>query len=452
MAARLGAPWDGPGDPTAAAVDVDPDVPPWEVLDRTREALVAADAATRRRLGAHHTPHDLARRLAALVVDRPDAVVADPACGGGAFLVAAGQLLVEHGADRRHVVEHQLLGADIDPLAVATTKAALAAWAGAHQQARIDVADGLTWRPATAPDVVVGNPPFRSPLAAGAPAGRLAAYTNLASRFLVAAVDLVRPDGKVLLIQPESVLAARDAGPVRAVGTIAGLWLAGEPAFGADVRVCAVLLQDGARCVRRWTGLAVTPAGSVTLDRGAPTWAHLRPGAPPARTTTTRTIGDLATAAAGFRDEFYGLAAAAREADDCDGPPLITSGLIDPGRLLWGEKPARIAGRRYERPTVDLAALTPRLRSWVDARRTPKVMVATQTKQLEAAADPTGDAVPLTPVIAVHPHDLADLDRILATLHHPGTTAWAHRHYGGLGLNGDVVKLSASQVLAIPLV
>jgi hypothetical protein len=252
------------------------------------------------------------------------------------------------------------------------------------------------------------------------------------------------------------VLAARDAAPVRrAAATLAGLWFPGEPAFGADVRVCAVLLRHGATRVQRWTGLDVTPAGSAPLDPTAPTWAHLRPGAPRARrrgTPTTGTIGDLATAAAGFRDEFYGLAAAVREADDEADPPLITSGLIDPGRLLWGQKPARIAGHRYERPTVDLAALPPKLRAWVDARRTPKVLVATQTRTIEAAPDPTGTTIPLTPVIAVHPHDPADVDRIVAALSTPEATAWAMRHYGGLGLNAGALKLSARQVLDVPFV
>ena len=421
----------------------------WEELDRAREAQVAADPRRRKALGAHHTPPALARRLAALAIDDPTAVVADPACGGGAFLVAAGERLVELGADRRHVVEHQLLGCDIDPHAVATTRAALESWGDAPAP-HVHTGDGLTWQPPTRPDVVVGNPPFRSPLAKGAHPGTLAPYTDLAAQFLVRALDLAPT---VLLIQPESVLTARDAAPVRQHRTLAGLWLANERAFDADVRVCALLFQRSARRVRRWTGLDVTETTPAALDPTAPTWGHLRPDAPPAPpspTGATRTIGDLATATAGFRDQFYGLAAATRE--DGDGPPLITSGLIDPGRLLWGTKPARIAGTTYHRPTVDLAALPPAIRAWVDARRTPKVLVATQTRRLEAAPDPTGDTVPLTPVIAVHPHDPADVDRIVDALSTPHATAWARRHYAGAGLSASAIKLSAKQVLAVPLV
>ncbi len=446
VAARYGAPWDGPGDARAAGrVDVPDDRPPWEVLDATREALVAADPDERRRLGAHHTPPDLARRLAAIAV-RPGDVVADPACGGGAFLVAA----ADAGAAT-------LLGADLDPLAAATARAAVALRTKGPPP-RIDVADGLTWRPHASPpiDAVVGNPPFRSPLRAGARAGRLGAYTDLAGRFLVAALELVRPGGTVLLVQPESVLAARDAAKVRAAGRIVGLWVAGEPVFDAAVRVCAPVLERAdprPGPVRRWPGALVDPVAAADLDPDAPTWAHLRPGAPgapPAPPTGTRTIGDLATATAGWRDQFYGLAAAATD-DDPGGAPLVTSGLVDPGRILWGTKPARIGGRRFERPTVDPAALDPRLRAWVADRLAPKVLVATQTRSIEAAPDPDGRFVPVTPVIAVHPHDPADLARIAAALADPAATAWALRHYGGTALAADRVKLSAGQVLQIPL-
>ena len=454
VAARVGAPWDGPGDPRGVAVDVILDRPPWEVLDAAREALVAADPEARRRLGAHHTPPALAAKLAALVVGDATSTVADPACGGGAFLVAAGEALVRRGANRRRVVEEQLLGADIDPLAAATSRAALSLWSGGARAAGIDVADGLEWRPPAPVDVVVGNPPFRSPLAAGARRGGLAPYTDLAGRFLVAALDLVRDDGRVLMLQPESVLAARDARPVRGAGALDGLWFDDERVFAADVRVCALLLRRSTHqppVVARWVGADVSATSAAELEPAAPTWAHLRPDAPAADTSRgTSTIGDIATATAGFRQHFYGVAAATREGGD--GPPVVTSGLIDPGRLLWGERTARIAGRHYHRPTVDLDALPPAIAGWVEARRTPKVLVATQTRAIEAAADHAGVTVPLTPVIAVHPHDAGDVDRIVDTLSGDRATAWARRHYAGTALGRGAIKLSARQVLEVALV
>jgi len=453
VAAALGAPWDGPGRP--APVTVPAGVPGWQVLDATREALAAPD------LRAHHTPEGVARRLAALALDGvgPAAVVADPSCGGGAFLLAAAEHLAagDPGADRRRIVRDQLAGADLDPLAVATTRAALALWSGGEGAPQVVVADGLSsWRPPASVDAVVGNPPFRSPLAAGARPGRLGAYTDLAGRFLAAALPLVRGGGTLVLLQPESFLAARDAAPVRAAvvagGALAGLWVAGEDVFdGAAVRVCAPLVRVGGRQgpVRRWSGPGVRPAGTAGLDPEAPTWSHLRPDAPPPPRPSRRTVGDLATATAGFREEFYALAAAAT--DGGDGSPLVTSGLIDPGTLRWGTRPARIGGRRFQRPTVDVDALDGRIRSWAAARQVPKVLVATQTRVLEAAPDPGGRTVPLTPVVAVVPRDPADVWRVAAALTAPAATAWALRHYGGTGLGRASVRLSASQLLAVPL-
>jgi hypothetical protein len=70
---------------------------------------------------------------------------------------------------------------------------------------------------------------------------------------------------------------------------------------------------------------------------------------------------------------------------------------------------------------------------------------------LEAAPDPTGRHVPVTPVVAVVPHDPADVWCVAAALLNPSATAWALRNYGGTALSGDAVKLSAKQVLDVPL-
>jgi hypothetical protein len=320
------------------------------------------------------------------------------------------------------------------------------------------VGDGLAvaWEA----DVVVGNPPFLSPLGAdttGTPAAVAmraalgAPYLDVAALFLVRAVERAE---RVVLLQPESLLSARDARVVRQrVGDrLEGMWIAGEPVFGAAVRVCAPVLGPprSNRTVRRWRGSGVHPATRAPQPPAA-SWSALR-------TTTAPTvrvargagrIGDLATATAGFRDEFYAIAAAVQEGGA--GSPVVTSGLIDPGRLAWGERPARIGGRRYRAPTVDPADLDGRSARWVAARLVPKVLVATQTKVVEAAADPDGRVVPLTPVLAVAPHDPGATHRLAAALTSPVVTAWALHTYGAAALGSDSLKLSATQVLEAPL-
>jgi hypothetical protein len=463
VALAVGTVWSGPGEPTPVEV---PAVPGWVALDAAREALLDRDH--RRRLGAHHTPPGLARRLVDVALEGlgPEVVVADPACGGGAFLVAAADALVGAGADPERVLSRQLAGLDLDPLAVATSEAALVCWGAAHgttTRPQVRAGDGLL-EPYVA-DVVVGNPPFLSPLGVttgggdGAVALRralAAPYADTAGLFLVQALASVPPGGRVVLLQPESLLTARDARPIREAASphLDGMWVAGEPVFRAAVRVCApVLVRDRpAGPVRRWSGRSVRRR-SATPAPPAGSWAALRPStAPKVRVRHDSVLGDIAGATAGFRDEFYGVAAGVTEgADDADSAPIVTSGLVDPGRILWGERSARIAGRRYARPVVDVGCLDERLQEWVVARLVPKVLVATQTRVVEAAADPVGRFLPLTPVVSVTPADPADLWRVAAALTSPVVSAWALRTFGGAALSADAIKLAARQVLVAPL-
>jgi hypothetical protein len=466
----MGVEWSGPGRAVGlpAPLPADASVWPW-ALDAARQSLLAvSDPAARRRLGAHHTPPVVAHRLAAIALDGLDSVdgpVVDPSCGGGAFLLAAGEVLVRSGRASRAdlTAGGSLRGADLDPLAVATARAALEAWSGVPPPPdAVVVADGLAegWCEPASATAVVGNPPFLSPLTDGAPAGGIAAYTDVAARFLLAGVRLARCGARLVLVQPESVLASRDAAPVRAAvlraGALEGVWVAMEPVFEAAVRVCAPVVRVGVdqpASVRRWRGADVRPARAVRADVATlRTWAPLRPADVPRGPRVRGRVADMAAATAGFRDEFYALAAAALEAVAGDARPrLVTSGLVDPGVLRWGERRARIGGRTYDAPVVDLDALDDRVRSWVDARLVPKVLVATQTRVLEAAADPSGRYVPVTPVIAVMPDDPARLHHVLAALLAPAASAWAVRHYGGTALASEAVKLSARQVLDIPL-
>jgi hypothetical protein len=163
-------------------------------------------------------------------------------------------------------------------------------------------------------------------------------------------------------------------------------------------------------------------------------------------------LGDLATATAGFRQHFYGLAPFVT--DDGDGPPLVTTGLIDAGHCAWGERPARFAKRRFAAPRVDLEALgrdDPALAEWARGQLRPKVLVASQTKVIEAAVDAAGTWIPSVPVVSVHPRRVDDLWAVAAVLLAPPVSAWAaHRHLGS-GLGPTSLRLRASEVLDLPL-
>jgi hypothetical protein len=430
----------------------------------------------RRQLGAFYTPSDVAGRLVAIALDglAGGPTVCDPACGDGVFLLAAGRALAARGLPPERVGRDLLWGCDVDREAVGATRAAITAWSGVDPADHLRVGDGLmlatsTWRGQF--DALVGNPPFlnqleratvrRGPLPASLDAFA-GPYTDTAWLFLVSALDLVRPGGRVVLVQPQSLVAARDAASVRDAieSSLAGMWWCDEPLFDASVRVCAPVLGRARGSIERWTGRDVQPIAPV--DWPQPAWSALVPSdtplATPGRLATatgehpgvvTR-LGSMATATAGFRDEYYGLTAHVVDDEHADLAKLITSGLIDVGRVRWGERVTRFGGRRFLHPRVDVHDLDGSVARWVQQRLVPKVVLATQTKVLEAAVDVRGDWIPSTPVIAVHGAP-ADLWRVAAVLTAPAMSAWALRHHAGAALHADAIKLSARQVLDLPL-
>ena len=139
------------------------------------------------------------------------------------------------------------------------------------------------------------------------------------------------------MVQPQSLLGARDAAPVRDAlvsrASLVGMWLTDEQPFGASVQVCVPVLRHrvhptaGGGPAERVPGTTVAvwwrddPPRRLALTAGAVagSWSPLLavaqgvpPPAPPV--PGARRVGELARCTAGFRDEFYALAEVAVEA------------------------------------------------------------------------------------------------------------------------------------------
>ena len=425
------------------------------------------DAQIRKRLGAWYTPPALVDHVLDEVLEplltTPGAAdrgvrLLDPACGDGRFLVAAAERMRRRFGS---VPDGCLHGVDIDPDAVRTARAALGTTADVHQG---DALDGAVPGEALF-DAVVGNPPYLNQLAAvtsrrGRSRWGGGPYADTAALFLSWALGAVRPDGgRVGFVLPHSLLATRDTASIRsevlATARLDALWWAGERVFDAEVLTCiATFVRGEAQAsIRRTHGPAFAPLPDADgHDLSVrPTWSHLVADAAgiPAVQLGVVTLGELAGATADFRDQYYGLVG--HVSDSGDGPPLVTSGLIDAGSCAWGERPARFARQSFNAPRVDLDALAPALRTWATGRLVPKVLVATQTAVIEAVVDPAGRWLPSVPVITVVPRDRADLWRVGAVLCAPAATAWAAATYLGAALSAAAIKLSASQLLTVPL-
>lgn len=333
-------------------------------------------------------------------------------------------------------------------------------------------------------DAVLGNPPFLNQLSSSTAhhdaalklisawsRGSIKRYADAAAAFMVRSLQLVRPEGRIALVLPMSLLASQDAAGMRqavmAACRLEGLWLSTQPVFtGTDVLTCAPVLHavtTEAPPVSRWSGVPPTPMSPVPpppADASMQhTWSHLVAdafGVPLVSVNSVGTLGDIATATADFRDQYYGLEGFLvdrTEGPDDAFPKLITAGLIDPADCRWGRATTRVLKRAWAHPRIDLERMQREgsLGGWVDSRRVPKLLVATQTRVIEAIADEAGALVPSTPVITVLPRDRDDLWRIAAVLLSPVVSAVALQRVGGSALTGDTIKLAAKQVLELPV-
>ena len=461
-------------------------------------ARVRSGVSRRRAQGAHYTPPQLvdfviAETLRGWRPSRRDWALIDPACGAGSFLVAAARALAGRtGEPMSRILERRVAGIDIDPVAVRLARrellGLLPSRTGEAARRRIRaslarsiiVADALDEAPGAGTgrlfDLVLGNPPFLNQLEKGTAASRARAlriakrtggavrrYADHSSAFLLNGLERLAPGGRLGFVMPQSFLSTADARPARdAAVRLAGLrsiWTANESMFeGASVRVAALVFVRGpARSLRRaFGGEFAAIRGSVVPPRpGDESWATLLAegfGAPRLEFGPNRgTVGDIARATADFRDQYYGLRGAIEEGGP--GPRLATTRHIDLARCSWGEREVRVLGERYLRPTVDRRVLegVRGMEAWLDARLVPKLIVATQTRVIEAFVDAHGEYAPLVPLITVVPRAKIDLWSLAAAVASPVVAARALALYAGSALGAGAIKLSARQLVAMPL-
>ncbi len=381
---------------------------------------------------------------------RPDPLtVLDPACGDGRFLAATQRRLDALG------VTSTLSGSDIDAAAIARARALL------PTATELREADALSTSWPSQFDLVIGNPPFLSQMATGTTRGGASRhgggpYADAAAEFLALAGDLVAPEGgRVALVVPQSLLASRDADGIRcSIGSRARLiwsWWSAQRVFDAQVHVCVLAFEFG----------------RPEPEERRSNWSHVvtsRQGVPdvPDGLLVDGRLGDRARLNANFRDEYYGMIPAV--GDHMTGPRLITSGLVDPGRSWWGRRSITFAKHRYERPRVDLDLLDDDMVRWARRRMVPKVLVANQTRIVEAVCDPHGEWVPGVPVLGVYPsgsHWADDVHRsadelagsawaIAAVLTSAVASAWLWHRGAGTGLSADAIRLSPVTLADLP--
>jgi hypothetical protein len=378
----------------------------------------------RKLLGAWYTPPELVDAVVAEVLrDFAPRTVLDPACGDGRFLAPFAQMA-------------EVTGIDVDPATAWTHGDSLAKDWGDQQF-----------------DAVVGNPPFLNQLASSTSRGGRSKfgggpYADSAAEFLSLAIGLVRRGGRVGLVLPLSMLSTRDVKAIRDEVTrraaLRWMWWSTTMMFEANVRVWAGVWEVGGFPgeVRRSYGPEFVPRPTIAMPAQwsgliADTIELLHEGP---------VLGDIATFTADFRDQYYGLVGAV--SDSGVGPPLVTSGLIEPNECWWGRRQVRFAKQKYAAPRVDVSLLSPALQRWADQRLVPKILIANQTRGIEAVIDRDGSWLPSVPVITC----MTDrLDDVADVLHSDAATEWVRYHAAGSGLSATSVRLTARLLASIPL-
>ncbi|MBX3386640.1 MAG: SAM-dependent DNA methyltransferase [Phycisphaeraceae bacterium] len=363
-------------------------------------------------------------------------------------------------------------------------------------------------------DFVIGNPPFLNQLDARTThsrerAGRITqltkgtvgGYADPAGAFLHLGVRIARPGGSVGMVQPLSLLSTRDNSRLRSSlledADLVSVWIdEGRTFSNASVRTCAGVFRKHAgddsspastnapitvttgRSFRSITHRPDSPNPNSAALSSHSSWSILACrafGVPTPRVEHAGTLAEVAIATADFRDQYYGLRGRIIEGDgpclnnDHEAhrqPRLITSGLIDLASNLWGHTPARVHGVDWHAPIVDLDLLAenPLTREWAARRLIPKVLLATQTRVIEAVVDEPGSLLPGVPVITLTPrpdgapsgplHQAGSpgpLWMLAAAVASPVACVAALEQTCGSALSATAIKLSARQTLSLPL-
>ncbi len=412
--------------------------------------------------------------------------VLDLAMGGGHFLIAAADALAGPGSDSmgRWAVARSLHGTDRDPLAVLLARSALWLWAAHPGTEPDDLAETLLqgdallddlWPPASF-DAVIGNPPYASVFtrAGDDPAERDAIHTryptaagsyDLSVPFVEAALRLTREGGRCGLVIPNKLLAADYARTLREwmceraeVEVLADYAESG--AFEASVYPVVIIMRKGApsadapitvvrgtrSLTRKQADLRGAP-GSVWSPVMAPDFEEVR------RLWQGDAIplGEKVNIAAGLTvDEAYTLRDSVIDAPPTlasgEFYPLITTGLIERGRVTWGQKRARFLKRSYRRPVIAGNALPFRRR---EQARGAKILLAGLGREPRAVYDPGGLLASVGTLIITE----ADwpLPLLCEWLNSPEVARLYQVLFGGLALSGGYLRFGKRELSLLPV-
>lgn len=322
-------------------------------------------------------------------------------------------------------------------------------------------------------DAVIGNPPFvnvqhvppRLKQAYNVLQPQLGGTADMAARFMARGLELTRDGGRLGLVQPRTTLNTPSLDSWRAApgrGFVPALvYVPGSAMLfpGAAVFVCLLVLAQDA-------GKARLARGSIPRAKGWPRarigganwWAALlaalagKRGTPALEGTP---LGQLVQLAASMiTSDAYDALPFLADNSRGRGFKLITTGLIDPGQCLWGQRACRYLGRDYRHPRITPGpGLTRSLERRLALAARPKLLIAGLSKRLECFVDGRGECTGATSTYTLlhHADDVAALDALADWLHCAAVQAHFDAVLGANALGGGNVTVKKRFLLELPV-
>ncbi len=463
--------------------------------------------------GAYYTP----TQLVGFVVENTVRVwgeelptVLDPACGGGFFLLAAYQELLDGRsqnmgrsltrAEREQILLDCIHGVDINPQAVTVTQLSLLLKLlenqSPSQQPLPDLnrnihcgnavigedfewndssqSNPLSWQKAFPNvlqsggfNIVIGNPPYIDSewMTKYLPGWRQYCTNHYKSAtgnwdlfcvFIEKALMLCRSDGLISLVVPNKLASAEYASGARSLLTTTSQIItlhdySQSAAFGAAVYPLVFVARKG-------TG----QLDQQQLDQQEPgaVWAiaatvqqsqlldRLRDQFP--KLEAIAQVNGAATVAEAYAmQELIEEGQPQEEGQSNHHLRMVNSGTIDRYCFLWGKKPMRYLGQSYLHPVIVKSDRLPPKR--LQQAKQPKIIVSGMTQRLECAIDKDGSFLAGKSTSIIFASQMCNLYYLLGVLNSRLVSFYLKSYFSGNTLKGNYLRIGSPQLRQIPI-
>ena len=471
-------------------------------LGEIYEQILSQHPTEKKTGGVYYTPAELVDFVVENTVrvwEKALPTVLDPACGGGFFLLAAYQELLDRQSqdlgrslsrlEREQILLDCIHGVDISPQAVTITKLSLLLkLLENHPRSQQPLPDlsynircgnavigedfkgnssfenyPINWQKAFPKvfysggfNIVIGNPPYVDSewMMRYLPEWRQYCTSHYKSAtgnwdlfcvFIEKSLTLCRSDGFISLVVPNKLASADYASGARSLLTTASQIItlhdySQSAAFEAAVYPLVFVAKKRSTPLDRQEpgavwAIAATVQESQLLDRLREQFPQLE---------AIAQVNGAATVA-----EAYAMQELIEEGQDSTYLRMVNSGTIDRYCFLWGKKPMRYLGQSYLHPVIVKGDRLPPKR--LQQAQQPKIIVSGMTKRLECALDQEGSFLAGKSTSIIFLSQGCDLYFLLGILNSRLISFYLKNHFSGNSLKGNYFRVGSPQLRKIPI-